>query len=311
MPSLIDSQIPFLPVPLETIPLDEALAFPLFVRIGERFVEFRAVKDTLTAVRLVKLREKLDCVYVSSAYWLRYLEMLEKKYKTGSDSPAVQMDHIHGLMLGYEKNLEYSQEDQKGAVAKLRNLSNEVGSIGFESPVHITRLIKRYRESGIYFTAHSTNVSAYSVAIAQKLGYSVDELKYIGFGCLVHNIGNSLLSEEILYKPERLNEDEFKTVQKHPIQGSQLLEYLNCPTEIVLMAKQHHERADGKGYPYAIGLDEIHPFSRICSIADCFDALTSHRPYATPVSGSGAIRLMQTMDGKFDPKILKMLGDAA
>jgi HD-GYP domain-containing protein (c-di-GMP phosphodiesterase class II) len=131
------------------------------------------------------------------------------------------------------------------------------------------------------------------------------------FAALVHNIGYALIPQEILYKQEKLSEEEWKIMKGHSSQGAELLEYLDVPTEVVLVARQHHEHINGKGYPTGLHGDEIHLFSRICSIADVYDALTSQKPYgAPPLSPSQAIVRMQEMEGKFDPHILNMMGTA-
>ena len=86
---------------------------------------------------------------------------------------------------------------------------------------------------------------------------------------------------------------------------------MDCPTEVVLTAKQHHERVDGAGYPYGLWGAEIHLFAKICAIADVYDALTSNRPGGkVPLAPKVAVETMQKMKGQFDSNILSTFGNA-
>ena len=127
---------------------------------------------------------------------------------------------------------------------------------------------------------HSFNVSAYCVMIAKGLGIEGQkEVEQIAIGALLHDVGKLQVPPGILNKTGRLAPHERETVRRHPQAGFREL----CFQEALswgqlMMVYQHHERIDGDGYPVGIPGTEIHPWARLCSVADVFDAMTCHRP---------------------------------
>ena len=156
---------------------------------------------------------------------------------------------------------------------------------------------------------HSFQVTMYSLAIAKELGYPYEDLRVIGFGALLHDVGKMLVPVEILQKPGRLTEDEFDIMKMHTIYGFDLLRNLHSVSLIVAhCAFQHHERLDGSGYPRGIVDYEIHPFAKIISVADVFDAVTSTRVYRTKMLPSQGMSIIEAGSGsQFDPEIVEAL----
>lgn len=131
-----------------------------------------------------------------------------------------------------------------------------------------------------YIYQHSFQVTLYSLAIAKELGYSYDKLKVIGIGALLHDVGKMMVPSEVLFKPDRLTDQEFETIKQHASNGFEILRNLHTVSLLVAhCAFQHHERIDGSGYPRGLTEDEIHPFAKIIAVADVFDAVTSNRVY--------------------------------
>lgn len=126
---------------------------------------------------------------------------------------------------------------------------------------------------------HSVNVCVLSVALAAALHYNRKQLLDVGVGALLHDIGKIAI-RDLLEKVEPLTPDDWRRITEHPRIG---FEILRTHFEISLLsahiAFQHHERLDGSGYPRGLTGDEIHPYARICAIADYYDALTHDRPY--------------------------------
>lgn len=160
---------------------------------------------------------------------------------------------------------------------------------------------------------HSVNTTVLSLLLAEQLGMSPFELKKLGEGTILHDIGKTVLKSTILYKPSSLDEEELEHVKLHTVYGYKILKKNPIMTELSrLIALQHHERLDGSGYPNGLVKEEIHLFSKIAAIADMYDALTAERCYRGSLTNyeayqilmeDSAIRLDAELLGKFLQKI--------
>lgn len=160
-----------------------------------------------------------------------------------------------------------------------------------------------------YLYQHSFQVTMYSLAIAKELGYSFEDLRVIGIGAMLHDVGKMLIPAEILLKPGRLTDEEFDIMKMHATYGFDLLRNLHSVSLIVAhCAFQHHERLDGSGYPRGICGNEIHPFAKIISVADVYDAVTSTRVYRSKMLPSQGMAIIEAGSGtQFEPEIVEAL----
>lgn len=158
-----------------------------------------------------------------------------------------------------------------------------------------------------YLYHHSFQVTLYSLSIAKVMGHSHEDLRLIGIGALLHDIGKVLVPTEILLKPGRLTDEEYGIMKQHARHGFDLLRNLHSISLLVAhCAFQHHERLDGSGYPRGLVDGDIHPFAKIIGVADVFDAVTSNRVYRDKLlpfqgmaiieAGSGTVLLLS--DGR-------------
>jgi len=136
------------------------------------------------------------------------------------------------------------------------------------------------RSQDDYTFAHSVNVCILTLMTGITLGYSRDELAFLGVGALLHDLGKVKIPEEILNKPGSLTAEEFEVMKKHPIFGYELIRDAgNIGETQAVMALQHHENYDGSGYPEGLRGDQINEYAQIVAIADRFDAITANRVY--------------------------------
>ena len=158
-----------------------------------------------------------------------------------------------------------------------------------------------------YLYQHSFQVTLYSLAIAKELGYPHKELKLIGIGAMLHDVGKLQIPTSILFKPGRLTDEEFETMKQHTTFGFDILRNLHSISLLVAhCAFQHHERLDGSGYPRGLVEKDIHPYAKILAIADVFDAVTSDRVYRNKMLPSEGIQLIESGSGKiFDKKCVE------
>ena len=160
-----------------------------------------------------------------------------------------------------------------------------------------------------YLYQHSFQVTLYSIAIAKEMGYSYEDLRLIGIGAMLHDIGKLIVPSEILMKPGKLTNSEYEVMKGHARHGFDILRNLHSVSRLVAhCAFQHHERLDGSGYPRGIVDYEIHPFAKIIGVADVFDAVTSNRVYRAKMLPSEGLAIIEQGSGKiFDERVVEAL----
>ncbi len=132
----------------------------------------------------------------------------------------------------------------------------------------------------LYTYTHSVNVAVLSVAIGVTHGMGRVDAESLGVGALLHDVGKSGIPTEILNKPGKLSAPEFEIVKGHVVEGARILgTHEAIPRSAFEVVLQHHERLSGRGYPNALAGSAVSLFGRICAIADCYDAMTTRRPY--------------------------------
>lgn len=149
-----------------------------------------------------------------------------------------------------------------------------------------------------YTHAHAQRVAAYSRRLSEQIGIDGDDLRAIIMGGMLHDVGKLGLSDRIFSnKQAALSKEMLGEVQSHPLIGAQLLSKFNCPKAIIEVVLCHHERMDGSGYPFGLAGGEIPLCAKIVSVADCFDAITTDRPYQRRKSLAHAFIIMKEMAG--------------
>lgn len=147
-----------------------------------------------------------------------------------------------------------------------------------------------------YTYTHCVSVGILGVALAKLLfrQKSDHDIHKLGAGFFLHDLGKVGINNDIINKPGKLTDEEMQEMRRHPAMGFKLLhEARQLTEESRIIVMQHHERYDGKGYPKGLRGSEIHIYGRICSIADVYDALTSKRPYRSPVKPFEALKIMR------------------
>jgi PAS domain S-box-containing protein len=175
-----------------------------------------------------------------------------------------------------QRLLEDKNREVQATNDRLRGALAEIES-NFEAMVQ--SLVKAVEAKDPYTAGHSERVMAYSLKIGERMGLSEDELRILKMGCLVHDIGKIGIPDAILTKPSRLTEEEYEMIKMHPLLGYRMIERIPTFAECLPIVLHHHERLDGGGYPHGLKGLEIPLMVRICTVSDCFDAMTSDRAY--------------------------------
>jgi HD-GYP domain-containing protein (c-di-GMP phosphodiesterase class II) len=162
-----------------------------------------------------------------------------------------------------------------------------------------------------YLYMHSLNVCVYSTLLGMASGYNHDQLVTLGLGAMLHDIGKTQISMQVLLKPGALTQYEFEEMKRHTDRGYYLLkDEPNIPLLAAHCAYQHHERINGSGYPRGIKGNEIHEFAKWIGIVDSYDAMTSHRIYREAMLPHQAVEALYSgSDILYDTTMLRLFRD--
>ena len=154
---------------------------------------------------------------------------------------------------------------------------------------------------------HSKRVTAYTIAIARKMGLPKEEIRVIARGAFLHDIGKMAIPDDILTKPGKLTEAEMDIMKEHCYRGYKIVSRIPFLAEAAEIVYAHQERYDGLGYPRGLKGEEIPLGARIFAIADTLDAMRSDRPYRKAQSIAAARKEIELWAGRqFDPSIVKV-----
>ena len=164
---------------------------------------------------------------------------------------------------------------------------------------HPTALISvaRLKTADNYTFMHSVAVSGLMVALARTLGHTPEQVHQAGMAGLLHDIGKARTRPEVLNKPGKLTDEEFEHMKQHPVDSHALLQGSVDDLLVLDACLHHHERMDGMGYPHGLDRTQISVLSRMTSICDVYDAITSDRPYKQGWSPSVALERMSAWTG--------------
>ena len=233
---------------------------------------------------------------------LRFLDALFKTAKIELLVPLIVRRELIGLVLLGEKSTgeAFTEEDIETVCALARHIGvgihshrllDEVERKAIENQRLYDGLRAIYKETVRAFAAaidmkdrytqgHSVRVGKYAEIIAREMGWSDDKVEGITIAGYLHDIGKLIVDLSVINSPERFSAKDSKEMSRHPAAGYEILAPINHPyAEIPLMARYHHERIDGKGYPDGLKGDEIPDGAKIVTLADSFDAMTTDRPY--------------------------------
>jgi HD-GYP domain-containing protein (c-di-GMP phosphodiesterase class II) len=173
----------------------------------------------------------------------------------------------------------------------------------------ITSLARTIEAKDPYTGGHTERVAEFACTLAAELGLSAQELDAVEVGGVIHDIGKVGIRDAVLLKPARLTNEEFAEMRRHPTISSYILAELELPQIVQQMARSHHERFDGSGYPDGLTGEDIPLVARILSVADALDAMTSARPYRDALPLAVALLEIDDQSGtQFCPRVVAALG---
>ena len=244
------------------------------------------------------LRTHLPLVFLAVPFYAPIVAVLAFAYKDVSPwtlplffIPALAAQRLFGL---------YQQERTQARGLAEANVRLERATMSFA-----TALVATLDARDRYTAGHSAAVAIYARDIAQRLGLAEEQQQLAHLCGLVHDIGKIGLPPGLLEKPGALTLDERRQMQEHSAIGERILAKVEDYAEIAKIVRHHHERIDGMGYPDGIQGDEIPLISKIISVADAYNAMTSDRPYRDAMPSRVArLRLAQGIEGQFDTTVV-------
>jgi HD-GYP domain-containing protein (c-di-GMP phosphodiesterase class II) len=273
------------------------------------------IYDSQNGKKMLADQVKLNRYYLNRLKELHYTHVYIKDSEDDLDvtpaicQPVKHETKIKAIMVLKNVVATYYQT-KKLNIVKLQEVIAEILDqiIGNNEIVYNLLDIRTYDN---YTYEHSVNVCILSLIIGYELQLRRDELKLLGIGAILHDVGKIFIESEILNKPGRLEAEEFEKIKTHTSKGYDFLKEKACVSFIVAhIAYQHHERIDGSGYPRGLTANQIHRFAKIVAITDVYDAMTAHRVYRSALPSYLAMAELQAgADIRYDREIVELLGE--
>jgi putative nucleotidyltransferase with HDIG domain len=283
----------------------QGLWFPagvLAVFMATNFLNFLMVASFRRASYHESLRRNLNSVYVT---------VLPSEFATGLLTAGIAYSYdrlgigavgltavvlfvfqylVRGGVQAFERGEELAQRTRELASLQVGLLSTVMQTLSMRDAMT---------------ARHSAAVARYAREVARLLGVSEREQELIHTAALLHDIGKFIFPDSILLADRKLTDEEWETVKLHPEQGAKLVRRIEGYGPVADIIISHHERVDGKGYPHGLIGEEIPLGSRIISVADTYDVMTSRDSYRRPVSAEAAITELRRVAGsQLDPIVV-------
>lgn len=311
----LDKQSEYVQVSIDDIPLKTPLPFAIyFPFLQDERIEFWKIveKNNQFTPEWKKFfqENRIPFVFVHNGEFDSFIEHSTRKISSIIDNPYISPERKSAALY---RNAKYI------ITSLCRNpKSGQNVRMGLDIVHHYVRfllmsqppaslIVKAFAKDYTLF-AHSVQVAFLAMAYGRFMAFKESNLLSLGAGAFFHDIGKTEVPDEILSKPEPLTPEEFEIIKKHPEKGYKLMipHSTSMPEGALVMIYQHHENADGKGYPEGLKLPDIHPGAQILRIIDSYDAMTMNRPYNSGMKPFEAIKLMCTsMKSAFNTKLLE------
>ncbi len=296
--------------------------FPLYLQalmVGEKLSFSLYVKVSAADPQDIKFLPFLEAEEILEPSWVEILERLgiDRFYFRRTDLDLV-IAYLNNHLLLLDIHREDQPKEKLFVLVEHLNFSlyrsfnsAHLGRHIHLAQIQVERLVQELQKDATslklvwellyqHYTLynHSLNVCLLGIGLMLFLHKSRHESLIMGLACLFHDLGLTRISEELLYRPEPLTPEETATVKKHPHLGYQMLKETNAvPPEVMQLVLEHHENADGSGYPQGLPQSKQHPWTRIIRLVDAYDGLTGHRPLRQALKPFAALKVLQDQVG--------------
>jgi HD-GYP domain-containing protein (c-di-GMP phosphodiesterase class II) len=313
----------FFSISFDLIGIDRAIPYDLYVNSStnenkEKYVRIYPKNESISFEELKVFKKKYFQLYVHESQRAAYLKSLINlsTIPDSQKSEIIKDSAIHYLDKLFDTDKEFSTEMLSDTILGCKaTVESMVDVIKDYDVSKLQSLIATLSFHDFYTYDHSINVSMYCIALysAARPNAPKEEIVLAGLGGLLHDIGKVKISTDIINNPDKLTEEQFEVIKKHPDFGLNLLIENPCQCEgvdfgiIKRIVHEHHENFNGTGYPSKLAAVDIHILARVTAIADFFDAITTKRSYHDVLSTEDAIAVMSKSVGKkLDPQLFEI-----
>jgi putative nucleotidyltransferase with HDIG domain len=303
----------YLPVNSNSLRTDTKIGCDLYLLVktgaGSRYILYcRGDAVFENDKRELLLEKNISRLFIKKEDQKKYYEYLESNFQDIISDTRISPDERTKIVYSAATNLvkDLFDDPRVGNIERTKTFAyNMVDYILKEGSA--ARSLLKIAVHEYYTYTHSVNVAAVGTLFVKDLGFGEDDLKPFCSGILLHDIGKTKISTDILNKKGKLTKEEFAKIKEHPELGVAILkETGNGFTDEYIITIQHHENYDGTGYPYGLRKGEIHRYGKIARIIDVYDALTTDRPYAKAIRPFAAlVEMKEKMSNCFDRGLLK------
>ncbi|MDD9266551.1 HD-GYP domain-containing protein [Paenibacillus sp. GCM10023248] len=269
----------------------------------------------LAPSKTVLTQEHLD---LFRQHRIHFMDIITTTVQDDEDQPVLEVvssPNTSELLVqqasAYAKQLfERIGTEQKIPLTEIKSELLPIVQQAAEQP-NLFKLFQAVRAKDEYTHQHNIGVGVLSTLIGKWLNMDEQEVELLTLAATLHDVGKVTISPDILQKPGKLTPEEFREMKQHTIRGYNLLrETAGIHFRVALVALQHHERADGSGYPMGLKESQVDRMSRIVAVADVFHAMSSKRPYHPMMPFYEVVRRMRSgLFGELDPHIVSVFLD--
>lgn len=290
----------YLPIRLAALRIDTVTDFDLYLQTSadSELVLYRQKDLPFDESAKERLEEhRVEELYVPISQEGSYYTYLEENMGSILSDEKLEASEKMEILYDSAQQTVHDILDDPGAgdiLPRSQTVVEHVVNFVFSEPTAFGNFLEVASFDYQTFT-HSLNVFVYSLNVAQRLGYTdVDVLMEFGTGALLHDIGKSRVTLEILQEKGPLSDAQWVEIKKHPGWGYEILKDHGVTSKIILdVALSHHEKLNGTGYPNGIKGNEISRYVRMATICDIFDAVTTRRPYKGAIDSYPALKMMK------------------
>ena len=299
----------YTPIIIESLIFGKNSDYPLYIKSGENYILYRSKALVFSQNDALRLKNNgVDNLYIEmkdkekyDEDILEHIETITKSNDTNFEEKAVKIyiySKVYAEYVVTTGNLKDNQEKVKKSIETTIEYLL-MSEFAFMNLLNLSSY--DYNEVG-----HGMNVSIYSMALANRLGFSNKISLYeVGLSGLTHDIGKLKIPKELLSK-NGLSESEVYEIQKHPIYSKEILISNGIDNNnIINGVLEHHETSDGSGYPFGKMEEDISTYGKILIIANRFDSLTRNRPYRIKLSVPDALNFMEQNSRFYNAAFLK------
>ncbi len=256
--------------------------------------------------REMLLEKNIRRLFIKKNDQQKYFEYLESNFQDIISDSRISPDEKTGIVHNVATYLvkDLFKDPQTGNVNRTKEFAYNMVDYILQD-CHAAHSLLKIAVHEYYTYTHSVNVASVGTLFGKNIGLGNDVLRNLCAGILLHDVGKTRISTDILNKNGKLTKEEFEKIKEHPELGVEVLKETGCILEHeYIVTLQHHENHDGTGYPYGLRKSEIDDCGKIARIIDVYDALTSKRPYSDAIRPFKAlVEMKEKMLNCFDKEL--------